>query len=105
MSGSAWMAEGEDDDETRVEVTIANATPGGAHPWQVQLGRCSGSRGVFGSAGTYEPLEIGNDGRATADATINEPFPTQGEYAVVIMASASNRNLIVACANLAPPIR
>lgn len=102
MDGSAWMAA--DGDNTQVQVSIQNATPGGTHPWQVQRGRCGTERGVFGSAEAYDPLEIGRDGRGTATAIVEEPVPSTGDYSIAVMASQTNRSLIVACGNLAPPI-
>lgn len=103
MEGSAWMAAAEGDN-TQVQVTIQNAAPGGTHPWQVQRGRCGADRGVFGSAADYDPLEVGGNGEASATAILEEPLPTSGEYSVAVMASPTNRDLVVACGNLAPPI-
>jgi hypothetical protein len=36
MDGTAWMASGDETNETRVHIEIANASPGGTHPWEVQ---------------------------------------------------------------------
>lgn len=105
MTGTAWMAEGEESDNTTVvQVAIQNATPGGVHPWEARRGRCGSSWGVLGDSTAYERLEVSNQGRASASATVNEPFPETGEYSVAILASPSNRELVVACANLAPPV-
>jgi hypothetical protein len=104
MSGSAWMGPGEDANSTLVSVSIANATPGGVHPWEVRRGRCGADRGNFGSSVETEPLEVGSDGEASATATIPQVLPKSGDYFISIRASAQNRNLIVACGNLAPPV-
>ena len=105
MTGTAWMAAAQEgDDATFVEVTIRNAAPGGVHPWEVRRGQCGTNWGVFGDPTAYEPLEVENDGRASASATVNEPFPRTGEHSVAILASPTNKELIVACANLAPPV-
>ena len=105
MTGTAWMAEAQEGDSaTVVEVAIQNAAPGGVHPWEVRRGQCGSGRAAFGESASYEPMEVENDGRASSSATVNEPFPQTGEYSVAILASPSNRDLIVACANLAPPV-
>jgi len=104
MAGMAWMADGEDGNTTRVAVQIENAAPGGQHPWEVRQGRCGSERGAFGSRDAYEPLEIGGDGRATAEASVERALPRSGEYSVAVLASETNRQLVVACGNLAPPI-
>lgn len=105
MSGTAWMAEAEGSDgTTQVRVSISNAAPGGVHPWAVRHGQCGSDRAVFGESASYEPMEVEDNGRATASAMVNEPLPAGGEHSVAIMASPTNRELIVACANLAPPV-
>lgn len=103
MEGSAWMGPGENDSSTRVTVEVENASPGGVHPWEVREGRCGENDEIFGSRGDYEPLEVGNDGRGTSSATLSEELPESGSYSVAIFAAPGNRDLIVACGNLAPP--
>lgn len=104
MSGTAWMAEAEGDGTTQVQLSIRNAAPGGVHPWQVRRGQCGSDGGIFGDRTVYEPLEVDDEGRATASARVNEPLPESGQYSVVILASVRNQDLMVACANLAPPV-
>ena len=104
MQGMAWMAASEDDNTTQVQVQVANATPGGVHPWEVRVGRCGTDRGVFGSGEDYEDLEVGSNGEATASAVVERALPRSGEYSVSVLASPNNRDLVVACGNLAPPI-
>ena len=105
MSGTAWMAQAEEGDSTtRVQVSIRNAAPGGVHPWQVRRGQCGSNGSVFGDSARYEPLEVSDDGRATASVVVDAPLPESGDYSVTILASPTNRDLVVACANLAPPV-
>ena len=105
MGGTAWMAPGEENNETRVHIEIANAAPGGTHPWEVQRGLCGADGDMFGSADDYEPIEIGNDGQASETAELDISLPRDGEYSVEVLASPTNRDLVVACANLAPPVQ
>ena len=104
IAGTAWMASGENPNETRVRIEIENASPGGTHPWQVQRGRCGAAGTLFGSPADYEPIEVDDDGQGTSDAEIDVAFPRTGDFSVEVLASATNRQLVVACSNLAPPV-
>lgn len=105
MSGSASMAPDQDGGLTNVTIDLANASPGGLHPWGMHQGRCGsgGDRGVFGSTDAYEALTVDGDGRARGTATIALQTPRSGDYFVVIYASQANDRMIVACGNLAAP--
>ena len=105
IGGTAWMATADRTNETRVHIEIANAAPGGTHPWVVQRGRCGAEGDLFGSADDYEPIEIDRDGQATVTTEVAMSLPRDGEYSVEVLASPENRDLVVACANLAPPIQ
>ena len=101
MNGTATMQPS--GNNTDFSVSIANATPGGLHPWQVHRGQCGMDDGVFGSAAAYKPIKVGDDGRGAATARVAMPTPTSGSYFVTVRASAANAEVIVACGNLAPP--
>src|ERR1700674_6021457 len=103
MNGSASMAPGTKAGTTIVLLDIANATPGGLHPWQVHLGQCGADEGVFGAADLYHAAKVGGNGRATSSATVPIETPTTGSYFVTVGASSSNDAMTVACGNLAPP--
>jgi hypothetical protein len=105
MDGTAWMASGNESNQTRVHIEIENAAPGGTHPWEVQYGRCGADGDLFGSPDDYEPIEVDDDGEAAVTADLDMSLPRDGEYSVEVLASAMNRDLVVACANLAPPVR
>ncbi len=107
MSGSASMAPHSDGTRTVVTLDMANASPGGMHPWEMRRGHCGASTdyGVFGSADAYKTLKVDSDGRAKGEATIDRQTPGTGDYFVVVHASESNRSTVVACGNLAPPTR
>lgn len=105
MNGSASMAPGQNGTGTSVTLNLANASPGGLHPWAVHLGQCGAAMdyGVFGPSEAYQPLKVASDGRANGTATVPLQTPRTGSYFVVIRASAANSETIVACGNLAPP--
>lgn len=103
MKGSATMAPSPAGGKTTVTLDVANAAPGGVHPWAVHRGQCGADDGVFGSAESYQPVQIDGDGHGSAVATIPVETPTAGKFFVSVSASAGNRETIVACGNLAPP--
>jgi hypothetical protein len=105
IHGTAWMEPGSRPDESIAQVTIENAAPGGKHPWHVHRGQCGNDQGIVGPADAYHLLEVGGDGRATRTARLPLPLPTAGDYMVNIHASTDNMGTIIACGNLAPPIR
>lgn len=107
MSGSASMAPNPTGSGTVVTINLANAAPGGLHPWELRRGECgSTSDGrSFGASDAYQPLEVDSDGRATETATLETAMPQSGQYYVVVYASKANATTVVACGNLAPPVR
>jgi hypothetical protein len=108
MSGSASMAPAPGGG-TIVTLDLANASPGGKHPWEARLGQCGTQTqmdgGVFGMRDAYEPLEVGSNGQATGTATVQVETPEAGRYFVVVHASDANSSTVVACGNLAAPTR
>jgi hypothetical protein len=107
MTGTASMAPSPDSASTIITINLANASPGGIHPWQVRSGECGAARTAttFGASDAYEPLEVDSDGRANSTATIDSRIPATGRYSAVVHASAANNTTIVACGNLAAPTR
>ncbi len=103
INGSATMQPGKNTSLTDAFVTIANATPGGRHPWHVHRGQCGMDEGMIGDPAAYAPLQVGDEGRGGANATLSLPMPTSGSYFVMVQASAANPETIIACGNLAPP--
>jgi hypothetical protein len=107
MEGSASMAPNEDGNSTIVRLNLANASPGGLHPWSMHRGLCGSGMdyGVFGEANAYSTLKVDSDGRSTGKATIPLRTPHSGDYFVVVYASQANSRTVVACGNLASPTR
>lgn len=73
----------------------------------VMLGACGmfqGERGaLLGGPGAYQALEVGDEGRASGRTTLDVAPESGGSYHVVVYASPTNRDLTIACGNLAPP--
>jgi hypothetical protein len=103
MNGSASMAPATKSGNTTIVLNLANATPGGLHPWQLHQGQCGSDEGVFGNADLYHAAKVGGDGHATSSANVPITTPTTGNYFVIVRASAANNAMTVACGNLAPP--
>ena len=104
VTGTAWMAANEKDPSTtRVHIMIANAAPGGVHPWHVHRGQCGTDQGIVGPPDAYTPLKVGGNGQAEDDVILALPLPKEGSYFINVHASAANMKTIVACGNLAPP--
>jgi len=106
VRGTAWMGQRDrDSSRTRASVSIENAVPGGRHPWHVHVGQCGSNGGILGPANAYRPLDVGGNGRAESVAELPVPLPASGQYFVNVHASPNNLGTIIACGNLAPPIR
>lgn len=107
MTGTVTMAPSADSTRTVITMNLANASPGGVHPWEVRSGECgaASSSTTLGSRDAYQPLEVDDDGRASQTVTVDTRIPTTGRYSAVIHASEANRRTVVACGNLAAPTR
>jgi len=107
MSGSASMAPDPDGTHTVIHIALANASPGGLHPWEAHEGQCSpgADYGVLGSSDAYDRMTVDSDGRANGNATLPMQIPRSGGYFVVVYASEANAQMVVACGNLAAPTR
>ena len=107
IHGAAWMgpASVSDSAHTLASVSISNALPGGVHPWGIYHGQCDSAQGVFDEQAAYRALRVGGDGKAEASVTLNIPDPQSGMYFVKVEAAPANRELVVACGNMAAPSR
>ena len=103
MTGQISMAPGSNAGNTNVALILANASPGGMHPWQLHRGQCGADDGVFGTVADYKTLKVDEQGRASASATVPVVMPSDGRYFVSVAASEANSTTIVACGNLASP--
>ena len=81
-------------------LTISNAAPSGSHPWHLYEGKCGDNGVVVGSASAYPPLNVNQQGTATAAATLPLELPTTGMHYVAVNASAANMETVVACGTL-----
>jgi hypothetical protein len=103
MTGQISMSPGNNAGNTNVALLLANASPGGMHPWQLHRGQCGTDDGVFGTVSDYKTLKVDEYGRASGSATVPLVMPNDGRYFVSVGASEANASTIVACGNLASP--
>lgn len=105
MNGSATMAPNSNGTSTTITLALANAAPGGVHPWEAHMGQCGEGmdNGVFGPSDAYKAAKVGSDGHMDAVANVPVQTPETGSYFVVVRASVDNPETILACGNLAPP--
>jgi hypothetical protein len=103
MTGSVSMSPGSNSGNTNVALLLANASPGGLHPWQLHRGQCGMDDGVFGTSDAYKTLKVDENGRASSTASVPLVMPSDGRYFVSVGASVANSEMIVACGNLASP--
>ncbi len=102
LHGTASLAS-HGEGKSTATISITNAAPSGSHPWHLYEGKCGDNGVVVGSASAYPPLNVNQQGTATAAATLPLELPTTGMYYVAVNASAANMETVVACGNLAPP--
>lgn len=86
--------------ETTVTISLTGAPAGVAMPWHVHEGSCGSGGPIVGSAAAYQPITIGNDGRATGSARIGVRLDEAKSYHVNVHESTSNLATIIACGNL-----
>jgi hypothetical protein len=107
IHGSAWIGpiSATDSSRTTANISIANAAANGVHPWAVRQGQCGTDQGPFGSPADYPPLKVQGDGTARAHATLQVATPSDGQYYIYILAAPNNTGTIIACGNLATPLK
>jgi superoxide dismutase, Cu-Zn family len=88
------------DERTHVTASLSGAEANATHPWHVHTGSCGSGGGIVGSAGAYPALEVGDDGQASAEATIEVVLQPAESYHVNVHASPDNMATIVACGDL-----
>lgn len=71
-------------DETRANLTLNGAVSGTSHPWRVRVGVCGDTGEVVGSEDSYPQLEVFEDGRASATATLSERLTSKQKYSVAV---------------------
>ena len=69
------------------------------------FGQCGTDQGPFGSANDYPPLKVAGDGTAKSRVTLQVATPSDGQYYIYILAAPNNTGTVIACGNLATPLK
>ncbi len=83
-----------------VSIDIQGAESGGEHPWHVHEGTCGSGGGIVGDPSAYGLLEVGDDGSANGQATIDTTLESGSDYHVNVHASQDDLGTIIACGDL-----
>lgn len=86
--------------KTEARISLDGATAGGSHPWMIHEGSCNLPGAALGAATDYPAITVGQDGRGNAVATVNARLDEAKDYIVVVHASQSDMNTVVACGDL-----
>ncbi len=70
---------------------------GGSHPWMIHEGSCNLPGNPVGTASEYPLITIGQDGRGNANANIMARLDEAKTYVVIVHASQSDMQTVVAC--------
>jgi hypothetical protein len=86
-------------------ISGAAGTISGRHPWVIQSGNCRELISKeLGSRAMYPLLEMDGSGQARINRDMEVVIPADQRYHVAVFASPSQRDVLVACGELAPII-
>ena len=85
---------------TTASVSLEGATNGGQHPWMIHEGSCNMPGAAVGMASDYPLISVGADGRGSANANLPARLDEAKDYVVVVHASQSDLQTVVACGDL-----
>lgn len=82
------------------EVSMRADVPASVRGWEIRRGTCDRPGPIFGTADVYPALRADRGGKAVGKATIAVAVPDTGDYHVVVTASPTDRQRVLACGNL-----
>jgi hypothetical protein len=100
VRGSIDIDSGAEPNKSRVMIQLRGASVGAQHGWQVRTGRCGETTQVVGSPAAYRPITVRADGTAELTTTIPVVLDPAQRYSVVLLASRTDMEGIIACGNL-----
>ena len=86
--------------KTTASISIDGATSGGQYPWMIHEGTCNQPGNPVGMASDYPLVSIGADGKGHATANVMHRLDEAKDYVVVVHASQSDMQTVVACGDL-----
>jgi len=100
LGGNATVDWAEGENQFVAVATLIGDEPGAARPWHVHFGTCATGGGIVGT-GEYPLLMVGDDGTASATATITFELDPSVDYLVNYHRSADDLGTLIACGDLA----
>lgn len=82
------------------DIELSGDDPGQVRPWHVHFGTCETGGAIVGPEEDYSPLEIDEDGTASAVDVIPAPLTTGESYHVNVHLSETEMGSIIACGDL-----
>jgi len=101
LSGTAEVRWTPGEELFTATAAISGDVADAVRPWHVHFGACSNSGAIVGSPSSYEPLVVGQDGRAETTATVTFELDASVAYSVNVHESATALSTIIACGDLA----
>jgi hypothetical protein len=88
--------------ETQFEATasISGDESGSIRPWHVHHNTCAEGGSIVGADGDYPRLTVGENGAATASATVPLAMDTTASFHVNVHLSPAEMGTVIACGNL-----
>ena len=85
---------------TTASISLDGAGSGGQHPWMIHEGTCNMPGAGVGMASDYPLISVGSDGRGNATANLAARLDEAKNYVVIVHASQSDMQTVVACGEL-----
>ena len=84
----------------KAEIAIEGAEEGAEFDWTVARGTCEEPGNAVGQANQYPALEVDEEGKASAEATINVKLDKSQDYIVQVIDNSGDDPAPVACGAL-----
>ena len=82
------------------DLTLRADAPSALRGWEIRRGTCERPGATFGSTDAYPALRVNREGKAAGKAAIDLAVPDSGDFHVVVTASPTDRQRVLACGNL-----
>jgi len=100
LSGTAEVRWTPGEELFTATAALSDDVAAAVRPWHVHFGSCTNTGDIVGPAESYEPLVVGQDGRAEMTATVMFELDADVAYSVNVHESPTALSTIIACGNL-----
>jgi hypothetical protein len=84
----------------KASIDIEGADAVAEFTWRIAAGTCTQPGERIGAANRYPALEIANDGKADAEATVSATLDEEADYIAAVLDESGAQPVIVACGPL-----